>query len=150
MTKKTKTSNRRWQLGNFYVKEQGVYIEASDFSGMWRLKAHKGSIQGLTLLYLCAKDSTTAEIYLKMLWAIGNITPDNQFMEDMLKAYQARLTRQPKEEEQDDEAAIEEIQKLEAFLNMPEDLLREELQETQDELNNALAQTPKEETPHDS
>lgn len=141
MTKKTKTSNRRWQLGNFYVKEQGMYIEASDFSGMWRLKAHKGSVQGLTLLYLCTKDTTTAEIYLKMLWAVGNITPDNQFMEDMLKAYQARLTRLPKEEEQDDEAAIEEIKKLEAFLNMPEETLTTEMQETVNELNNALQST---------
>lgn len=135
---KTKPSNRKWRLGNFFVKEQGAYIEASDFSGMWRLKAHKTSLLGLNLLGLCAHSPEVADVYIKLLWAIGNMVPDNEYLEGLWKCYQECLGRLPKEEDRGDQAEVEEIEKLEAFLNMPDDTLGKELEGMQKEFDAAM------------
>ena len=134
---KTRPANRKWRLGNFSVKEQGAYIEASDFGGTWKLKVHKATPLGMNLLGFCVHDPEAADVYVKLLWAVGNIIPDSKYLEDLWGCYQACLGRYPKEADQGDEAEIGEIERLEAFLNMPQETLTAELDKMQAELDAA-------------
>lgn len=143
--KDDKRINRKWRLGNFTVKEQGAYIEASDFAGVWKLKAHKATPLGLNLIGLCVHSPQTADVYVKLLWALGNIIPDTEYLEDLWNCYQRCLSRLPKEEDRGDEAEIGEVEKLEAFMNMPEDMLNEELDRVEAEFDAAMAEKRKNE-----
>ena len=142
---KSKPSNRKWRLGNFYVRESGAYIEVSDFSGLWRLKVHKTTPLGMNLIGLCVESPEVADVYVKLLWALGNIVPDVPYLEGLWKCYQDCLERYPKEPDQGDQAEIEELEKLEAFLNMPDGVLNEELEKVQAEFDKALAEKRKDE-----
>ena len=141
-----KKSNRSWRLGNFRVKEQGSYLEASDFGGLWKMKVHKGSVGGMTLLFLCVQGTETADIWLKLMWASVNIVPDSAYLEALWKAWQERLARLPKEE-QEDADALEELKKMEAFLDMPQDVLEKELGEAAKEYDKAVEEAQGEGTP---
>lgn len=138
--KGNKTINRKWRLGNFTVRESGAYIEASDFAGVWRLKVHKATALGLNLIGLCVHSPETADVYVKLLWAVGNIIPDTEYLEGLWKCYQECLGRYPKEPDKGDAAEIDELEKLEAFLNMPDGVLNEELEKVQAEFDAALAE----------
>lgn len=138
--KGNKTINRKWRLGNFTVRESGAYIEASDFAGVWRLKVHKTTPLGMNLLCLCVQQAEVADVYVKLLWALGNIIPDSKYLEDLWACYQDCLSRYPKEEDKGDAAEIDELEKLEAFLNMPEGVLNAELDKLGAEFDAALAE----------
>ncbi len=143
--KGNKTINRKWRLGNFTVRESGAYIEASDFAGVWRLKVHKTTPLGMNLIGLCVESPEVADVYVKLLWALGNIVPDVPYLEGLWKCYQDCLERYPKESDQGDQAEIEELEKLEAFLNMPEGVLNAELDKLGAEFDAALAEKRKDE-----
>lgn len=120
---------RKYQLGNFFVRDKEGRVEATDLTGQWKLTAGKVSPCGINIAVLCSNSPDTADIYLKMLWALCNCIPDEQFLKDLWQAYQARLARLPKEPELTEEDEIEQVRQMEAFTGMSESEMKEELEQ---------------------
>lgn len=118
---------RQWRLGNFLVHEEELNLVVKDVLGLWVLSVGKMSICGMNIIYLCNNDPQTADIYIKLLWAICNTIPDMPFIEDLWAAFNHRNERLPKDEDRGDEMEIDEIQGIEAILNMPMEQIDEEL-----------------------
>ena len=129
------------RLGNFRVRLKDKEIEASDFLEQWRLSTGRLTPLGLNIAMLALENKTVADIYIKLLWAIGNIAPDTQYLTDLWNAYQQRLSRMPKEEDTDDATEIEDMKRLEAFLQMDEEQMNKELAELKEAQEEIQKQT---------
>jgi len=88
------------KLGNFFIDKEEETITVRDFHGDWKMTVGISTNIGVMLDLLSKEDDKTfCEVYIKLLYMMSTLIPDEQYMKDLLKIYNERIDRYPKNEE---------------------------------------------------
>ena len=100
-----KTKNGKFKLekgdirvGNFVLSVEEQHIKVQDLNKYYTLRFHKRMPIGIWLDSLIkrgdeGKDSL--KTYIAVLWSVLSVAPDNEYMQDLIKAAQEGLARHP-------------------------------------------------------
>lgn len=130
-----KTKSQKYQLGNFFVLDKGERIEAYDLMKSWKLSVESLTPCGVNIKYLCDNNPDAADIYIKLLWMTCNTIPDEEYLSDLLSAWQKRTDKMPKEVGDTEEREIEALKRMDAFENMSDEEREAELEQINKELD---------------
>lgn len=86
------------RIGNFVLSVEEQHIKVQDLNKFFTLRFHKRMPVGIWLDSLikrgdAGKDSL--KTYIAVLWSVLSVAPDNEYMQDLIKAAQAGLARHP-------------------------------------------------------
>ena len=80
------------KLGNFFIDKEEETISVKMTVG---ISTNIGAMLDLSK----EDDKTFCEVYIKLLYMMSTLIPDEQYMKDLLKIYNERIDRYPKNEE---------------------------------------------------
>ena len=86
------------RVGNFVLSVEEQHIKVQDLNKYFTLRVHKRMPVGIWLDSLIrrgdeGKDSL--KTYIAVLWSVLSVAPDNEYMQDLIKAAQEGLARHP-------------------------------------------------------
>lgn len=86
------------RVGNFVLSVEEQHIKVQDLNKYFTLRFHKRMPVGIWLDGLIkrgdeGKDSL--KTYISVLWSVLSVAPDNEYMQDLIKAAQEGLARHP-------------------------------------------------------
>ena len=110
------------RLGNFFVRDEGdnEHIRATDLNSCFTFRVWRRMPLGIWLSNMIRMgDKALASIrtYLAVMWSVMSVVPDDEYVEDLLSASKACLSRHPdwygvksSPTEGDDASALSEVE----------------------------------------
>lgn len=100
-----KTKNGRIKLekgdirvGNFVLSVEDQHIKVQDLNKFFTLRINKRMPVGIWLDSLIKRGDEgrdSIKTYISVLWSVLSVVPDNEYMQDLIKAAQEGLARHP-------------------------------------------------------
>ena len=125
---KVKLEGGEVRFGNFFVKDEvdNERIRVIDLNSCFSVRISKRMPLGIwmdNILKMGEKGEETIKTWIGAMWTVLSMAPDQEFVEDLIKAADANLKRHPdwyggsSEEttEKDDADALEEVKNLSEF-----------------------------------
>lgn len=126
---KIKLEKNDYRVGNFVLSIEPEHVKVQDINRCFTLRFLKRMPVGIWLENLIkrgddGKDSI--KTYVAVIWSVLAVAPDNEYMEDLMKAAQDGLARHPDwygvNENPTDEEDAEAIQEVKEMMEFEEEI----------------------------
>ena len=89
------------RVGNFVLSVESQHIKVQDLNKFFTLRINKRMPVGIWLdnmVNMARADENAVnslKTYIAVLWSVLSVVPDNEYMQDLIKAAQSGLARHP-------------------------------------------------------
>lgn len=86
------------RVGNFVLSIEDQHIKVQDLNKFFTLRINKRMPIGILLDSLIKRGDEgrdSIKTYIAVLWSVLSVAPDNEYMQDLIKAAQDGLARHP-------------------------------------------------------
>lgn len=125
---KVKLEKGERRYGNFFIKDEvdNERIRVIDLNSCFSVLVSKRMPLGIwmdNILNMGEKGEETIKTWIGAMWSVLSMAPDQEYVEDLIRAADANLKRHPdwyggsleEATEEDDEKALEEVKNLSEF-----------------------------------
>lgn len=95
---RVKLDSRDTRVGNFVVTDEPEHIKIQDINSTYHIRISKRMPVGIWLTALLERGESalpTLKTYIAVVWSMLSVAPDDDFVQDIIKATEAALKRHP-------------------------------------------------------